>query len=695
MKPRPAKQRSGFTPAHQKPTGLCCDSCPLGTIGTGYVPATDALDRKLLFVGEAPGYDEARIGEPFVGMAGSMLRRVLDLIGLHREDAQFDNTIRCVPPNFEIARWPHAIQACEYLAGTLDQRAARHGRDSVIVTLGQTALQRVLGFPAKTKGVRVQDFHGTVQRDVSDRFWVVPTFHPSFLSRGATQLIGVVARDIQQAVTTLTAPPTPDPGQLWLDPPLAWFEAWATNYLAMATQDPFRYPLAVDIETPEKGADEGELVGTVENASYRIIRVNVSANPNEGITVPYEGGYIAILDRLLSHPAVKYFWYKGYDEPRLRAAGHVWHPLWSYDGMWGAKVLQAALPGGLGFWAPLYSTWGAWKHLSDTNPVKYAGIDALQTRRVCDGIFADLTAQGRFDVFARHLHRFHAQVLQPATDVGVPVNREKLIVFQGELAEKAAALLEAIDDAVPDSLCPLTPKAGLTRPPMEGAVHTKARATTTKGAPKKEAPDALKMTLYARATVVERVVQAVVQRCTTCGKVGVAKTHRCEKALIAGIPDPTPKIESAVCPVTRWFWREPFNPDSPPQLLAYAKAKGHQTGISKSTGNESMDRETLAKLIRETRDPVYAGVLDYRAINKVKGTYVDATLARLDGDDRLHGTFGFKPATMRLNGVNPNLQNVVADKGGKASLAAGFRNTIEARGRFVPAGSEYADLEPA
>jgi hypothetical protein len=194
------------------------------------------------------------------------------------------------------------------------------------------------------------------------------------------------------------------------------------------------------------------------------------------------------------------------------------------------------------------------------------------------------------------------------------------------------------------------------------------------------------MQLYARAKVIEKLVIREVNVCLSCLAVEIAKTHRCQdKAL-------TPNVSKQPVTVTRWFWQEPFNPDSPQQLLAYALAKGHQPGKSKQTGNDAMDREALTKLYAQHQDPLYLGVLDYRGVAKVRGTYVVATETRVDAEWRLHGSFGFKPSTMRLNGVNPNLQNVVADKGGKDSLAAGFRSCVVARGRMVEAGSGWEDV---
>jgi uracil-DNA glycosylase family 4 len=680
----PAARRARLTPAHPKPHGLFCDACVLRDAGAGYVPSTGAPS-KIHLIGEAPGYDEVAQGAPFVGAAGSMLTRVLRIIGAQREHFRIDNVLRCCPPDFNIARFPAAIPQCQYRAATLSEGP------EVVITLGATATKAILGFPSTMKEFSIEDFHGTVTRDPSNRFWVVPSFHPSYLQRGATNLMGVSAFDIARGLGIVRDGGwAPDPGQLWLDPPLDWFAAWAETYLAAVAQDPYAYPLAVDIETPEKGSDEAALVATVNDATYVIKRVNFSDNPDVGITVPYEPGYIQIIHRVLAAAAVRYFWYKGYDEPRLRAAGHL-HPAleWNYDLMWAAKALQSDLPGGLGFWAPLYSRWGAWKHLSKgplAEPVKYAGVDGIQTRRTGDGILGDLIAQGRYDVFARHMHRFHAIVLQPATDIGVPIDRARLLAFKAELDVKAGALLTQIADRVPQELCPLTPKAGLTRPPTSGEVHTKARATTTKGVAKKEAPDPLKMLLYSRAKVIEKLVIREVNVCLSCLEAQVAKTHRCkDKAL-------TPNVQKQPVTVTRWFWQEPFNPDSPPQLMAYALAQGHKPGKSKQTGEDSMDRETLGKLYREHQDEVYSGVLDYRGVAKVRGTYVLATERQMDSGDRLHGTFGFKPSTMRLNGTNPNLQNVVADKGGQESLAAGFRKCVVARGRWVEAGSGWEDI---
>jgi len=674
-----------YTPKLPKPVGAHCETCPAVGTCTGYVPARGPVGA-VLHLGESPAVDEQIQGIPFAGAAGSMHTRVLRLLGGVQESYRIDNVVRgtwAKPLDAD----PLAVAHCVYWR---DEVAA--SKPAVVVPMGAVALRAVLGLTGK-KGVRVQDFHGTVTRDPTDRFWVVPTYHPSHLQRGATNLMGTVAFDLARADEVAKAGWAPDPGVLVLDPPVAWFAAWVETYLAAAAQDPYAYPLAVDIETPEKGSDEGELVGTVDDATFQILRVNVSCNPDEGVTVPFEGGYIPLLQRLLAVQALQYYWFKGYDVPRLRASGCAVPVGWEYDFMWAWKALQSDLPGGLGFAAPFYSHWGAWKHLSESAPAQYAAIDALQTRRLGDGITADLVRLGRWDVFARHQHRFHQVVLQPATDIGVPIDRARLTTFKAKLDVEAGRLLDAIQAHIPAALFPLTPKLGLTRPPLPTDIHTKGRDTKKDGTPKKEAEDPLKKALYARATVVEKLVLREVLVCKLCGTTGVIKTHRCQTPLFDGAPDARPVLQKEVASVRRWFWQEPFNPDSPDQLMAYVLAKGHTPGKAKATGNPSVDRETLSKLIRETEDPLYSAILDYRAVGKVRSTYVIGTEKRLDSADRVHPTFGFKPSTMRLNATNPNIQNVVADKGGGESLASGFRLCVVAKRASWMIEFDYAGIE--
>lgn len=671
---KPSATRS-FQPKLGKPIDRHCAGCDLEYKAPGFVPVyapqPPSAPASILLVGEAPWYDEVALGEPLVGASGSMLTRILTLLGKSRTDYRIGNLLSCPVPGMAIEAWPRAVAQCGYLRDHI-----RTAPPKVIVPLGSFATRHLLSL-AKGKNSGVENFHGTVTWSAEYGAWVVPTYHPSHLQRGATNLTGVMAFDLQRAHEVAEHGWPADPGTLVIDPPLEWFRAWARAYIDAVRRDgPYAYPLAVDIETPEKGTDEGALVGTEHDATYQITRVNLSCHPDEGVTVPFVPGYIEVLAEILGAGGVQYYWYKGYDVPRLIKNGMPLDLRLAWDGMWMWKVLQSDLPMGLGFAAPFYSRWGAWKHLAESSPGQYAAIDGLQTRRVGDGLVTDLQTSGRWAVFERHLHDFHRIVLQPATDVGVAIDRDRLTAFKTKLDSHAQRFLAEIQPCVPEDLRPLTPKPGLTRPPQPDLLHAKARTHTRAGTLKKDAPDPLKADLYAAAVVVEKLVLREVQVCRSCGAQEIAKTHNCHPENGA-----RPIIEKAVATVTRWFWQEPFNPDSPPQLLAYLKAKGHAPGKSKQTGKDAVDRDTLQRLARETGDPLYTAVLNYRAVAKVRGTYVEGTFKRLDTQDRIHSQFTFKPSTMRLSAINPNITNVVADKGGSESLAAGFRDCVVARGR--------------
>lgn len=683
-------------PKLSKPSA--CAGCALADKGSGYVPGEGPAGSPIAFLAESAGIVESLTGRPLVGDAGGMFSRLLGLLGWTRDAFRIDNCIRCQPPGDwfdERAPWYYgALAHCQY-----SERETLAQGSKVVVALGGTALRRLMHYE-HLKDIRVENFHGAILREPGDRFWVVPTYHPSFLQRGATNLIGTVLWDLHQAEIARDSGRPVDPGTLVIDPPLDWFTAWVDQVVAARTQDPTAYPISSDIETPDKagGKSEGEL--TTEDQSFQILRQNVACHPDEGITVPEADGYRQQLARLYASPGDIWQWNREYDFIRQVRGGYFTEADSPkvVDLMWYAKVLQSDIPLGLGFWAPFYSTYGPWKHLARSEPAKYAAIDALQNHRIGFGLIGDLIRTGQYRIARRHTHDLKTRVLRPAQLVGVKIDRQRLLIFKESLAQKARSSLAAIQLTVPESICPLTPKGGLVHRPLDNVLHMKASTMTRRGKPRKgRQPAEIKQELYAKARIVESIVLKEVWTCQTCGAVDVARRHRCGRGE-GVLPDPggaggagggDPQLTLAVASVTRYFWQEPFNPDSWQQVLAYIKVRKHQPGRSKkSKGGESTDRETLLRLSRTTTDAFYRHLLDYRAVVKVKGTYVEGTERRLDSEDRLHPVPTFRPSTMRLSYVDPNITNVVADKGGAEGLAAGFRRCVVA-----VAGSRLLEID--
>jgi uracil-DNA glycosylase family 4 len=148
-----------------------CQRCKLHQTRTQIVFGVGAEDAPLVFIGEAPGADEDRTGEPFVGAAGQLLTKMIGAMGWRREAVYIGNVLKCRPPG---NRSPEAdeVAACQpFLWAQLEALAPR-----IIVALGRPAANTLLGTDAPISALRGR-FH-TV-RGIA----VMPTFHPAFLLR--------------------------------------------------------------------------------------------------------------------------------------------------------------------------------------------------------------------------------------------------------------------------------------------------------------------------------------------------------------------------------------------------------------------------------------------------------------------------------------------------------------------------------
>jgi DNA polymerase len=149
-----------------------CTRCKLHALGRSQVVfGVGSPTAALMFVGEAPGADEDRLGEPFVGRAGQLLTKIIEAIGLRRADVYIANVIKCRPPGNRNPE-PDEVATCEpFLFEQIDLIRPR-----VIVALGTFAAHALLGTDAPISRLRgrVHDFRGSK---------LIATFHPAFLLR--------------------------------------------------------------------------------------------------------------------------------------------------------------------------------------------------------------------------------------------------------------------------------------------------------------------------------------------------------------------------------------------------------------------------------------------------------------------------------------------------------------------------------
>ncbi len=148
-----------------------CRACRLAESRRNTVFGTGDPQAELVFIGEAPGADEDRLGEPFVGKAGRLLDRMIAAMGLRRADVYIMNTIKCRPPwNRDPSH--EEIEACRpWFDAQLRLLRPRH-----ICLLGRVAAHRVLQTDASLAKLRSRphDYHGIP---------VTVTYHPAYLLR--------------------------------------------------------------------------------------------------------------------------------------------------------------------------------------------------------------------------------------------------------------------------------------------------------------------------------------------------------------------------------------------------------------------------------------------------------------------------------------------------------------------------------
>ncbi|MBA3386283.1 MAG: uracil-DNA glycosylase [Chthoniobacterales bacterium] len=155
-----------------------CTLCPhLAESRTQTVFGSGNIDTEIMFIGEAPGADEDRQGEPFVGRAGQLLTKIIAAMGFAREEVYIANVMKSrpdMPPGTAGNRPPTAIEMQNCLPFLVEQ--INIVRPKVLVALGATAVEGLLGTRGVMRELRGNwhSFHETP---------LMITYHPSYLLR--------------------------------------------------------------------------------------------------------------------------------------------------------------------------------------------------------------------------------------------------------------------------------------------------------------------------------------------------------------------------------------------------------------------------------------------------------------------------------------------------------------------------------
>lgn len=170
-----------------------CQRCSLHLERGNLVFGVGSENADLVFVGEAPGAEEDRLGEPFVGRSGKLLTKMIEAMGLSRSEVYICNVIKCQPPG---NRNPDAVEVAECEPFLKAQLAIL--RPKVIVALGRFACQSLA-----SSGIPISELRGVWSS--YEGIDLMPTFHPAYLLRNPSKK-KEVWEDLQAVMDKLGLP---------------------------------------------------------------------------------------------------------------------------------------------------------------------------------------------------------------------------------------------------------------------------------------------------------------------------------------------------------------------------------------------------------------------------------------------------------------------------------------------------------
>ena len=187
-----------------------CTRCALAQTRTQVVFGSGSPTADLMFVGEAPGFHEDKQGVPFVGAAGKLLVKLLEGIGLTREEVYIANVIKCRPPGNRDPS-PEEIESCEpHLWKQIELI-----QPTLIATLGNFATKLLSGKPNG-----ITQVHGREQQVVlgGNPVTLYPIFHPA-AALYTPRMLQVLEEDFARIPALLGRAVEPPPAPVALVPP--------------------------------------------------------------------------------------------------------------------------------------------------------------------------------------------------------------------------------------------------------------------------------------------------------------------------------------------------------------------------------------------------------------------------------------------------------------------------------------------
>ena len=154
-----------------------CNKCKLCTNRTNIVFGVGNKEADIMMIGEGPGADEDKQGEPFVGKAGQLMNKALTGLGIKREELYIASIVKCRPPSNRVPEQDEAEACLNYLRNQVILV-----KPKIIVLLGSTALKNILG---KEYSITAMRGKWIEQKGI----YYMPTWHPAALLRDENKKI--------------------------------------------------------------------------------------------------------------------------------------------------------------------------------------------------------------------------------------------------------------------------------------------------------------------------------------------------------------------------------------------------------------------------------------------------------------------------------------------------------------------------
>lgn len=157
-----------------------CNKCKLAPTRQNIVFGVGNKNARIMFIGEGPGADEDRLGEPFVGRAGKLMDMAFQAVGIKRDEVYIANIVKCRPPSNRNPEDDEAQACLNYLRNQVILV-----KPEIIVLLGSVALKNILG---KEYGITESRGKWIEKKGIK----YMPTWHPAALLRDETKKIDFI-----------------------------------------------------------------------------------------------------------------------------------------------------------------------------------------------------------------------------------------------------------------------------------------------------------------------------------------------------------------------------------------------------------------------------------------------------------------------------------------------------------------------